>query len=105
MNDKLISAIAADAATRVGAVPQPGWAQYDAAAHAARATAEVLETERSALLQNQPTIVAGETALETYDRMDMGSSTDRTIAAIVTHYRQIITGCHVPAPLDTEGAQ
>lgn len=103
MNDDLISAIAADAATRVGAIPQPGWAAYDAAAHAARAAAEVLEVEHNTLLQNQPTIVAGETALQTYERMDMGSRTNRTIDAIVTHYRQIIAGCLAPAAHHTEG--
>jgi hypothetical protein len=53
----------------------------------------------------QPSLVEGETALETYDRLNM--STNVTIAAIVEHYRQLIadpdekvTDAQVEAALD-----
>ena len=42
-------------------------------------------------LDTQPHIIPDETALETFDRLDMARSSNVTVAAIVDHYRKLVS--------------
>ncbi len=69
-----------------------------------RRAARATTGRHSAACHQMPHFVEGETALETYDRMDMGVSTNVAIAAIVTHYRQFAGGCSSSTSPHLEGA-